>query len=181
MLVRHSSSLYFITGITLSGVNQALTVGQSATITCSTNIEVSSIEWRDQSTAVLSSATDQTVVEYSIPLVRDDLHGLQYTCKAVAGTTIYTETVQIQVVGKCMLKIYKALSQCCFVWNDEFRCTCICIKLMSFIYMYMFINNIQAWQTNYMLWSCILNIILITSNLHLYIPVYLSGSSPWLY
>ena len=171
MLVRHSSSLYFITGITLSGLEQALTVGQSAIITCSTNIEVSSIEWIDETSAVLSSATDQTVVEYTIPLVRDDLQGLQYTCRAVAGTTIYTETVQIQVVGKCMLKIYKALSQCCFVWNDEFRCTCIC----------MFINNIQAWQTNYMLWSCILNIILITSNLHLYIPVYLSGSSPWLY
>ena len=96
----NTSSLYFITGITLSGLYQSLTVGQSATITCSTNIQVSSIEWRDQSSAVLSSATDQTEVEYTIPLVRDDLQGLQYTCRAVAATTIYTETVQIQVVGK---------------------------------------------------------------------------------
>ena len=83
-------------------LNQALTVGQSATITCSINIEVSSIEWRDETSAVLSSATDQTVVEYTIPLVRDDLQGLQYTCRAVAGTTIYTETVEIEVVGEFM-------------------------------------------------------------------------------
>ena len=94
------SSLYFNTGITLSGLDPPLTVGQPATITCTTNIEVSSIEWRDETSTVLSNATDQTVVEYTIPLVRDDLQGLQYTCRAVAGTTIYTETVEIQVVGK---------------------------------------------------------------------------------
>ena len=56
----------------------------------------------DETSTVLSSATDQTEVEYTIPLVRDDLQGLQYTCRAVAGDTIYTETVQIQVVGKSM-------------------------------------------------------------------------------
>ena len=60
------------------------------------------MEWMDETSAVLSSTTDQTVVEYTIPLVRDDLQGLQYTCRAVAGTTIYTETVEIQVVGKFM-------------------------------------------------------------------------------
>ena len=93
-------SLSFNTGITLSGLESPLTVGQPATITCTTNTEVSSIEWRDDTSTVLSSATDQIVVEYTIPLVRDDLQGLQYTCRAVAGTTIYTETVEIQVVGK---------------------------------------------------------------------------------
>ena len=94
-------SLSFNTGITLSGLESPLTVGQSATITCTTNIEVSFIEWRDETSAVLSSATDQTV-EYTIPLVRDDLQGLQYTCRAVSGTTVYTETVEIQVVSKFM-------------------------------------------------------------------------------
>ena len=91
-----------LTGITLSGLESPLTVGQSTTITCTTNIEVSSIEWMDETSTVLSSATDQTEVEYTIPLVRDDLQGLQYTCRAVSGTTIYTETVEIQVVSKSM-------------------------------------------------------------------------------
>ena len=63
------------------------------------NVPVSSIEWRDQSSTVLASATDQTVVEYTIPLVRDDLQGLQLTCRAVAGATTYTVTTEIQVAG----------------------------------------------------------------------------------
>ena len=90
------------TGITLFGLESPLTVGRPATITCTINVEVSSIDWRDETSTVLSSATDQIEVEYTIPLVRDDLQGLQYTCRAVAGTTTYTETVEIQVVGKCI-------------------------------------------------------------------------------
>ena len=120
-----SHSLYFITGITLSGLESPLTVGQPATITCTTNIEVSSIEWMDETSTVLNSATDQTVVEYTIPLVRDDLQGLQYTCRAVAGTTIYTETVEIQVVGKCMSQHFVRQYSCTQVfWT---LCTCIYI------------------------------------------------------
>ena len=54
---------------------------------------------------MVASATNQTVLEYHIPesYVLDIYHGQQYTCKAVATsngtTTIYTETVEIQVVG----------------------------------------------------------------------------------
>ena len=68
---------------------------------------MSYIEWRDQSSNVVASATNQTVLEYHIPVeqyVLDTYHG-QYTCEAVAtsgdGTnTTYTETVEIQVVGR---------------------------------------------------------------------------------
>ena len=109
MLVRHSS-LYFITGITLSGLEQALTVGQSATITCSTNIEVSSIEWRDQSTAVLSSTISggtHSMLDYTIDLVSDDLQEQEYSCTAEAPDgTEYIETVQIEVVGKSIIYYY---------------------------------------------------------------------------
>ena len=80
-------------------MEQPLTVGQSATISCTTNVPVSSIEWRDQSSTVLASATDQRVVEYTIPLVRDDLQGLQLACRAMTGATVYTVTIEIQVAG----------------------------------------------------------------------------------
>ena len=73
----------------------------------------------DETSAVLNSATDQTEVEYTIPLVRDDLQGLQYTCRAVAGTTTYTETVEIQVVGKFMHNILR----------EMFRTLCTCIYM----------------------------------------------------
>ena len=95
--------MYLKTGITISGLEQPLSVGQSATISCMTNVPVSSIEWRDQSSTVLARTTDQTVVNYTIPLVRDVLQGWQLTCRAVAGTTVYTEMVTIQVTGKYIL------------------------------------------------------------------------------
>ena len=95
---------FFVTGITLSGLDQPLTVGQSATISCMTNVPVSSIEWKYQSSSVLASVADQTVLNYTIPPVTDDLQGRQLTCRAVAGTTVYTETVTIQVTGRSPLQ-----------------------------------------------------------------------------
>ena len=92
--------VYLYTGITLSGLDQPLTVGQSTTIRCMTNIPVTSIEWRDQSSALLASATYNIVLEYTISLVTDNLQGQQFTCVAMAGATTYTETVEIQVEGR---------------------------------------------------------------------------------
>ena len=92
--------VYLYTGITLSGLDEPLTVGQSATIRCMTNIPLTSIEWRNQSSDVLASTTDNMVLEYTISLVTDDLQGQQFTCVAVAGATTYTETVEIQVEGR---------------------------------------------------------------------------------
>ena len=98
-----------LTGITISGLEGPLTVGQQPppTLTCTINIPVSSIVWRDQSSNVVASATNQTVLEYHFPerYVLDTYHGQQYTCEAVATsddgtTTTYTETVEIQVVGR---------------------------------------------------------------------------------
>ena len=84
----------------MSGLDEPLTVGQSATIRCMTNQQVTSIEWRNQSSDVLASTTDNVVLEYNISLVTDDLQGQRFTCVAVTGDTMYTETVEIQVEGR---------------------------------------------------------------------------------
>ena len=82
-------------------MEQPLTVGESATLSCMTSIPVSIIEWRDQPSTVLESAADQTALNYTIDVVLDDLHGVQYTCRAVTeGGTGYTQTVEIQVMGE---------------------------------------------------------------------------------
>ena len=75
-------------------------MGESATIICMVNIPVTSMEWMDGSLDVLINATNQTVLEYTIPLVTDDLQGQQFTCVAVAGDTMYTQTVKIKVEGR---------------------------------------------------------------------------------
>ena len=96
-------SLY-ISGISISGVQDPLTVGQSATISCMTNIAVDSIEWRNQSSQlIISNATDLMELQYTIDLVADDLQGQQFTCIAIAGDTIYNEIVNIQVQGIIMM------------------------------------------------------------------------------
>ena len=76
-----------------------------------TNIPVTSIEWRDhgQSSALLASTTNQTVLDYTISPVTDDLHGQQFTCVVVAGTTTYTETVEIVVEGNCSLSVRRVV------------------------------------------------------------------------
>ena len=86
-------------GITLAGVNESLTVGESATIQCMADIAVTSLEWRDNSSDVLINATNQTVLQYTIPLVTDDLQGQEYKCVAVAGCSTHTEIVEIHVQG----------------------------------------------------------------------------------
>ena len=49
------------------------------------------------------NATDQTVLELDFPLVLDVLQGQQYTCRVeTVESTVYTEAVDIQVVGKLL-------------------------------------------------------------------------------
>ena len=81
----------------LSGL--PLTVGQSGTIICKTNVAVDSIELRDQSSSLLTinNMTNLTMLQYTIDLVMDDLQGQLFTCIAKAGNTTYNETVTIQV------------------------------------------------------------------------------------
>ena len=66
-----------------------------------TNVVVDTIEWRDQSSSLLtmSNAADLMELEYTIDLVRDDLQGQEFTCIAVSGATTYNETVTLKVQG----------------------------------------------------------------------------------
>ena len=106
--IRISASYYtshYISGITITGLETPLIVGQSAvTISCVTNIAVNSIEWRNQSSLlIMSDAGNLMELQYTIDLVTDDLHGQQFTCIAIAGNTVYNETVIIQVQGITIL------------------------------------------------------------------------------
>ena len=94
-----------ISGITITGLEIPLIVGQSAaTISCMTNIAVNSIEWRNQSSQlIMSDAGNLMELQYTIDLVTDDLQGQQFTCIAIADTTTYNETVIIQVQGMMMM------------------------------------------------------------------------------
>ena len=75
-------------------------MGQSTTITCSSNIAVDSMELRAGSTVldtITSSSGNLTELEYTIDVVMDDLTEL--TCVAMAGETVYTETNTVVLEG----------------------------------------------------------------------------------
>ena len=101
--------MIFLTGISITGLESPLTVGQNVTISCMTNITVDSIKWSNESSILtMSSDVNLRVLEYTIPLVRDDLQGEEFTCTAVAGEAMYTETIEIQVTGifvQCLLTL----------------------------------------------------------------------------
>ena len=88
-------------GITISGPDAPLLVGQSnATIRCSTIIPADTIGWRNElSSSMLTTNSGVNLTEFTIPVVTDNLQGMQFTCIAMAGDTTYTETVEIQVEG----------------------------------------------------------------------------------
>ena len=95
----HSS----IIGITITGLESPLTVGESANISCITNEPVSFIQWRNMSHN-LSSTTEERVIvlNYTIPLVKDDMRGKTYTCVAHSGTITDSQNATILAKGICV-------------------------------------------------------------------------------
>ena len=89
-------------GVTITGLKE------SANISCMTNIPVSSIKWRDEtSTLDEISATNVTLLEYTIDPVKDDLQGHRLACVALAGTTVYIESQIVAVRGTYMYVWYE--------------------------------------------------------------------------
>ena len=87
-------------GVIISGLNGTLTVGQSANIRCMTNIPVSSIKLKNETSTLASiSAANLTVLEYTIDPVMDDLQGHNLTCIAMAGDSEYTQMEVVDVQG----------------------------------------------------------------------------------
>ena len=71
-----------------------------------TNIPVSSIELRNETSTLKSISGDSvTVLEYSIDLVKDNLQGQRLTCVAVGDDTVYTETAVVTVKGMSSKKM----------------------------------------------------------------------------
>lgn len=98
-----------LTGITITGLVVPLSVGQSATISCMTDIPVTSIEWWNQSSQLIMTDNDNlTLLEYTINPVTDDLQEKQFICLVEAGDTIYTEMTVVQVQGS----VYNTLYTC---------------------------------------------------------------------
>ncbi len=79
-----------LTGVRIVSSPQ-VTVGQSATLTCESDL-TGTIEWLDSDMSVLATGTGLQL-DYTIPLVSDDMHGSTLTCSAAGGAVSITLTV----------------------------------------------------------------------------------------
>ena len=91
-------------GITISGLEGPLVLRQSATISCMTDLPVSYIEWRNQSSQLSVTPSDDTpdltVLEYTIAYVSEDMRGELLTCLVVArDQTHYFKAAEIMIKG----------------------------------------------------------------------------------
>ena len=85
-------------GLQISSVQTPLTIGDTVSIVCSTDLYVTTIEWiRDGITVVNSSSQPLTLL---LDPVSADHHNTQYTCRVTSLFGIQEETIDITVRSK---------------------------------------------------------------------------------
>ena len=82
----------------ISGYDGLLNVGEYATILCSFDLELTSIEWIYNNEVIVSSSSPQIALPFSP--VNDSTHGRQYTCRATTQYGLQEKTVTIIVQGR---------------------------------------------------------------------------------
>ena len=79
----------------ISSINMPLPFGSNASIVCSTDLDVTTIEWiRDGVTVDTSSSQSLTLVLDSV------YHNTQYTCRVISPYGVQEKTVDITVQRK---------------------------------------------------------------------------------
>ena len=102
-------------GITIFGLEDPLVLRQSATVSCMTDLPVSYIEWRNQSSQLSVTTSDDTpdltVLEYTIAYVSEGMRGELLTCVVIArDQTPYFKAAEIMIKGlknsRCVVCAY---------------------------------------------------------------------------
>ena len=88
-------------GLQIVSPLQPLMVGGSATITCSTDLNVTSIEWLDSGDIVVESDTSgQQQLNLEFSPVNDSIHNAQYTCRITANGVVSERNITVTVQGE---------------------------------------------------------------------------------
>ena len=92
-LLLHSHS----TALRISGYDSPLTVGDSATITCSSGLNVDSVRWFYDGQVVGSFSSSQALLQFD--LVDDSIHNRQYICRVQTSQGNLDQAINISVQG----------------------------------------------------------------------------------
>lgn len=92
------TDLTLCVGLEISGYSGQLIVGERATISCTFDLEFSSLEWIYNKEVLVSSSSSQ--IGLSFNPVNDSVHGRQYTCRVRTRYGVQEKNVIILVQGK---------------------------------------------------------------------------------
>ena len=89
-------------GLQITGNDRPLIIGESATLICSSDLDVSKIEWFAQHNEVLVNSTRQsiTLVFNQVSL---DMHGAQYTCHVTSPYGTQERNITVITEGELSL------------------------------------------------------------------------------
>lgn len=86
-------------GLSIRRSSNLFTVGESASMTCSSDLDVISIEWLYNLQAVVTSTASELQLLFNP--VNDSIRGQEYTCRITASYGIQEQIVQPFVQSKC--------------------------------------------------------------------------------
>ena len=81
--------------------HSVFTVGEVASMTCSSDLDAISVEWLHNQQVVSSSSASELSLGFSP--VNDSIHGEEYTCRVTTSYGIQEQTVQSFVQSKSLL------------------------------------------------------------------------------
>ena len=94
------NSVLFV-GVNIEGDRPPLTVGENATIICTSDVtDTTSMEWLYNGEVVVNSAGQQANLTFDP--VEDNIHNREYTCRANASDVSFTSSITITVQGKTL-------------------------------------------------------------------------------
>lgn len=88
----------FSLGLRISGNESIFPVGQQATLVCSSDFAVTSIQWLYEDDAIVTSS--DSTAELVLSPVTDELHLRQYVCVVTTSFGMEDRTVSVSVQGK---------------------------------------------------------------------------------
>jgi hypothetical protein len=90
-------------GLEVAGYDGQFTVGEYTAITCSFDLEFTSIQWIYNNEVIMSSSS--SAIDLSFNPVNDSIHGRQYTCRVTTPYGVQEQNVTIIVQGKHYIQI----------------------------------------------------------------------------
>ena len=108
--------------IGVSVIRDQFTVGQSATVTCRSDVLATRIEWLTNG-MVLESATSTQQLDLMFSPVNDTIHNQLYTCRVTReGAIIATQNFTTQIEGNMLIILILVLRSHKIYYFSAYEC-----------------------------------------------------------